>query len=144
MKEFYGTEMISKHADGFDIWNRTVNPPEYYAHCKTLIQALMIRDYAIVNNWQPFPKIHTSKTHEPYIHKSHRGYSIIKQINGKLEYFGVFDKLEDAISERDLLIKYNWSYDNLESLNDGNSWINKTMVTSFRKSNNRFDRYSNW
>ena len=144
MKGILGTEMISKHKDGFDVINRTINPPKYYAHCKTLIQALMIRDYGINNNWKPFPKIHTSKTHEPYIHKSHRGYAILKQINGKIEYFGVFDRLKDAIAERDLLVKYNWSYDEMESLDEGNSWVNKKMTTSFTKSKNRFDRYSNW
>lgn len=144
MKEFYGTEMISKHADGFDIWNRTVNPPEYYAHCKTLIQALMIRDYGVANNWKPFPKSHTSETHEPYIHKRKRGYCIIKQINGKLTYFGIYDKIEDAIAERDLLIKYNWDWDNVcECSEEGDSWIDKVMKTSWRNCS-KYDTFYNW
>ena len=140
-----GTEQICKHKWGYQVYTDTRRTKRrYYGFAKTLIQALMIRDYGKATNYAPFPKIHNSKTHEPYIHKAERGWMIVKSINGKMEYFGVFDRLEDAIAERDLLIKYGWNYDNMECLDEGNSWIDKTMRTSFRKSKNRYDRYSNW
>ena len=144
MKSIPHTEMISKHNEGFDVYNRTDGKRKYYAHCKTLIQALMIRDYGIANNWKPFPKIHTSKTHEKYIHKRHRGYCIIKQIEGRLIYFGIYDKLEDAIAERDLLIKYNWDWDKIcECTDEGDSWIDKVMKTSWRNCS-KYDTLYNW
>ena len=144
MKSIPHTEMISKHNEGFDVYNRTDGKRKYYAHCKTLIQALMIRDYGVANNWKPFPKIHTSETHEPYIHKRERGYCIIKQINGKLTYFGIYDKIEDAIAERDLLIKFDWDWDNVcECSEEGDSWIDKVMKTSWRNCS-KYDTLYNW
>ena len=145
MKNIPGTEMISKHKNGYQIYTDTrSNKRKYYAITKTLIQALMVRDYGIATNWMPFPKIHTSKTHEPYIHKRERGYCIIKEIKGKLHYFGIFDKLEDAIDERDLLIEFDWDIDKLcECVEEGNSWINKAMKSSYQK-RSHYDTFYNW
>lgn len=42
---------------------------------------------------------------------NHGTYEIIKKINGKNEYFGVFHSLEDAIKARELLIKEDWNLD---------------------------------
>ena len=103
--------MISKHKEGYDVYTGTSRKKKYYAHAQTLIQALMKRDYGLANNWKPFPYTHISKTSELYIHDSNGRFMILKEINGNLIYFGTFDTLEDAIAERDLLIKYDWDYD---------------------------------
>ena len=112
MRGIKGTEMISKNSTyGYDVYTGTTRSKKYYAHAKTLIEALMKRDYGIANNWKSLPYNHVSKTKEPYIHNSNGRFMILKDINKKQEYFGTFDTLEDAIAERDLLIKYDWDYD---------------------------------
>ena len=143
MKNIIGTELISKHKYGYQIYTLgTIKTRKYYASCKTLIEALMIRDYGMVNNWKPFPKPWNSKTGERYIHKEDRGYSIKKTIKGKQEYFGVFDRLEDAISERDLLIRFDWDLEVLcECCDEGNSFLDgvKPLKSTFTKYTERRD-----
>lgn len=58
-----------------------------------------------------------------YIHKRVHDngrvvYRVIRWHEGKEEYFGSFNRLEDAQFERDLLMCCNWDYDNLESVDD--------------------------
>ncbi|WP_455645450.1 hypothetical protein [Methanosphaera sp.] len=43
-----------------------------------------------------------------YISYFYGKYQIIKWLNGKTIYFGSFNTLEEAITERDHLIKHNW------------------------------------
>ena len=116
MKSIPGTEyIVSYTVNGyryFRVQKRCNGNSRFYGQGRTLIEALMIRDYGIANDWKPFPT-YNSKTQEPYIHVNRKSYSIVKQINGKLEYFGTFDKLEDAIKERDLLIACDWDWERL-------------------------------
>lgn len=79
---------------------------------KTLIEALMVRDYCTANNWEKKPFRHTS-TDEKHICKSDGGFRVQKTRNGKTEYYGFFNCLEDAVKERDLLIKYDWDLETL-------------------------------
>ena len=145
MKGIKGTEMISKHKDGYDVLTGTSRKRRYYAHAKTLIQALMKRDYGIANNWKPYPYTHISKTSELYIHNSNGRFMILKEINKKMEYFGTFDTMEDAIAERDLLIKCNWDYDVMESIDEGDSWIdNDKLMKSSYSDESHYDTYYNW
>lgn len=47
-------------------------------------------------------------------------YKIQKCVHGRSRNFGTFNKLEDAINERNVLESVNWDYDALLSLpNDG-------------------------
>lgn len=143
MRGIVGTELISKHKYGYQI-NTEGNSKtrKYYGFGRTLIEALMIRDWGMNNEWKPFPKPTNSKTNERYIHKIHRGYAIIKSVNGKLQYFGIFDKLEDAILERDLLEKYNWDLELVcECSNEGISFLSgiKSQKSTFTKHDARLD-----
>lgn len=59
-------------------------------------------------------------------------YEIQKQINGKSKYFGTYNTLEDAQTERDLLIKYNWDIEKLCECHDetvnGKIIVNNRLV----------------
>ena len=90
-------------------------------------------------------------TGEKYIYLNDSGsYSIQKHINGEYIYFNTFTTLEQAIQERDLLIKYGWDMElvceNYDEAIDENSttWLAnvKLMKTSFQKQDNRNDGYS--
>ena len=95
-------------------WN---NPKQRYqvfhgktilATCRTLIEALMCRDWCQANNWKKFTGgmryIHWSKRDKCWhIHKDN-------------EYYGVFYNLEDAMHERDSLVQCDWDYDLLVEL----------------------------
>lgn len=102
----------------------------HYYSCKSLIQALMVRDLLIANDWDPLvvPK-HQTATGEPYIYKSSKTDSFViqKTINGQSVHFNTFKTLEDAILERELLIKYDWDMEKVcENEEEGleEQWLN--------------------
>jgi len=75
---------------------------------RTLIEALVMRDWCQANGWQKFAGgmryIHYFKRDKCWhIHKDN-------------EHYGVFDTLEKAMHERDCLVKCNWDYDLLVEL----------------------------
>ena len=121
MKAIKGTKYITcMQAYNGKTWyivQKTINGVAYnFGTARTLIEALMIRDWCIVNNWKKrYPKTHS--TGEKYIRKVKGYFYVQKVVNGKLEHFGSFKSLEDAIVERDLLIKYNWDLECLCELN---------------------------
>jgi hypothetical protein len=89
----------------------------YFGQYKTISHAKKVRDWLMNHNWQwviPDKEYYKSK----YIRPMYGKYIIEKCINGKSESFGTFNNLEEAIIERDLLIKCNWDYDVLESLGE--------------------------
>lgn len=95
--------------NGYYYVSKHFNDGEHFVGSfKTLIQALMARDWAIQNNWEHYPK--TKKNSEKYITLSNNGtYCVGKTINGKTHYYGGFKTLEEAIKHRDYCVKKGWS-----------------------------------
>ena len=83
---------------------------------KTLIEALMIRDWCREHGWIPF--VHRFQFIQKQSSNSYQIYKHFKQKDGsyKKYCFGCYNTIEDAIEERDLLIKYNWDFEVLCSL----------------------------
>ena len=86
------------------------------ATARTLIEALMIRDWCKENDWKPF--IHRSKFIQKQPYGGYQIYKHFKQKDGsyKKHCFGCYNTIEDAIEERDLLIKYDWDFEAVCSL----------------------------
>ena len=116
MKRIQGTEYISKNKSGYLIqkYNRNTQKMEYYYSSTSLIQVLMVRDLLIANNWNKECIPHKETiTGEKYIYPDAVGYCIRKIIDGQITHFGWFRTLEEAVIERDLLIKCDWDFETL-------------------------------
>lgn len=79
---------------------------------RTLIEALMMRDWCRENNWNKF--VYRSQ----HIQETRCGrFQIYKDIkkdgSSKRETFGTFSSFEEAQKERDLLMKYDWDLETL-------------------------------
>lgn len=114
MKNVFGTEYISfcKEDNNFRVHKRIKGVQKLLGSNKTLIGALMIRDWCEVNNWQKYPKKNTKST-EAYIRIQEKAdplyrYRVAKVINGKEYSFGSFPTLKEAKECRDNCIKHNW------------------------------------
>ena len=116
---------------GYSIDRRVNGETIHYYSCKSLIQALMVRDLLIANDWDEsvVPAIET-RTNEYYIYPvtNGKGYWIAKVVNGKREYFDCCNTLEQAIHERDLLIANDWDIErvcenDVEVKEDGVCWL---------------------
>jgi len=108
MKDIPKTENISQSNGYFRVIKRIDGSEKFIGSGKTLIQALMMRDWAEQNNWQHYPK--KTVTNEKYITRAKSGtYCVGKKINGKTRYYGGFKTLEEAIVFRDKCIKHGWS-----------------------------------
>lgn len=85
-----------------------------YGSFKDLKQAKEYRDLCVEKDWDDslLPRNNFSIIYPlRYIRKTPSGkYSISKKINGRTEYFGVYETLAIAVQERDLLVKYDWDY----------------------------------
>ncbi|MBQ6098994.1 MAG: hypothetical protein IJI80_04440 [Methanobrevibacter sp.] len=117
MKDVPGTENINwcKEDRNYRISKRINGTQKLIGSSKSLISALMIRDWSKANNWKRYPKRDT-KSHEHYIRVNDKAdplyrYRVAKVINGKEYSFGSFPLLEEAIQCRDNCIKNNWSLD---------------------------------
>ena len=64
-----------------------------------------------------------------YVYFNHGRFHVLKFVDGRLESFGSFSVLEDAVSERDFLVSVGWSYDNLESVGVFGDvvWLNRRV-----------------
>lgn len=120
----------------WSIDRRINNKTIHYYSCKSLIECLMVRDLLIHNNWDvTLIPVRGTKTNEKYIYPSPGGgYWIAKSIGCKQEYFDYCNTLEQAIHERDLLIKYNWDIDLVcendeEYQDEGMQWLNGKLRT---------------
>ena len=109
MKDIPGTENISLKTNGYYYVSRYFdNKTHFVGTGKTLIQALMMRDWAEQNNWNHYPK--QTGTNEKYITQVNSGtYCVAKKIKGKTVYYGGFKTLEEAIEYRDFIISKGWS-----------------------------------
>ena len=115
MKHIPGTKYISQHNHGYLIqrYNPSIQKMEYYYSSVSLISVLMVRDLLIAGNWDKSVIPYETIAGEKYIYKDHNGFSVRKAIDGKLIHFGYFENIEDAIIERDLLVKGDWDFDTL-------------------------------
>ena len=146
MRTIPGTKYISSFTSNgkqyYLVQKRVNGETKGFGFGNTLIEALMVRDWCEANNWKKRYS-RPSLTGERYIRKLHGRYCIQKWVNGKCEHFGSFKSLEDAIKERDLLIKYDWDLELLcECLNEGDSWSLKGITSSWTKHKQRNDIFS--
>ena len=88
-----------------------------YASFNNLDEAIMYRDYCVEHNWsKDCIRRKSEKYNLPkYIswNKKAGKYCINKYRDGKVIFHNFYHKLEDALRERDLLIKYDWDEDKL-------------------------------
>ncbi|MGI6448187.1 MAG: hypothetical protein ACOX01_06195 [Methanobrevibacter boviskoreani] len=64
----------------------------------------------IENAWN-VSSMNAQRKYGKYIHKTRDKFVIVKEFNGKKEYFGYYKNLNDALFERDKLIDKNWNMD---------------------------------
>lgn len=122
---------------GWSIDKRINNENVHFFSSVSLIECLMVRDLLIANDWdiRVIPCKET-KTNEKYIFPATNsgGYFIQKSLNGHDEYFEYCRTLEQAIHERDLLIKYNWDMElvceNDDEILGGEMWLNNKLAKS--------------
>lgn len=88
----------------------------YYGTFKTLEEAIQAREYFESRNWDTTIGY---KKHGPHLPKyitydKKRKYFVIHRYNNyKLECWGSYHTLKEAVEERDLLIKCGWDYETL-------------------------------
>lgn len=111
MRDVPGTNNIGFHKtdNRYNVSKSINGKVKHLGSYKTLIGALMIRDWCMANNWKPYPT-HKSED-EKYIQyrEKLKVYEIIKRINNKNEYFGRYHTLEDAKKWRDYFIEHDWN-----------------------------------
>ena len=113
MKERY----ICSRPDGYVV-RKTINKKLiYFGKFKTLEEAIQHRSLLEKNGWKKIKETHRRMGNDRYIYKRVTKYGvrweICKRINGKQEYFGRFDDLEEARRERDMFEKNEWDYENV-------------------------------
>lgn len=95
---------------------------KHFGSFNDLESAKKYRDLCIENNWNEklMPKNNPIAFNPlKYIYKNKTGsYRIMKQRYGKLEDYGTYSNLIDAINERDLLMANNWNLDKVCELTD--------------------------
>ena len=139
MKSIVGTKYISKNGTEYQVSKSINGVHTYMGRGKTLIEALMIRDWCIANKWKCFP----SKFHYLYKCKSGR-WGIQKYVNGKMEYFGTFETKQEAEAEIELLKECDWDLELLcEQGYETIEWLKniKFTKTTFQKQNERNDYF---
>lgn len=104
-----GTEYIHYHKKTklFQITKRFGKSLKSMGYGKTLIEALVKRDWVIANNWKPYPR--TTRTNEKYIQLKDNHYKVLKRIKGKYKTYGSFETLEEAVDYRDFIVSKGWS-----------------------------------
>ena len=86
----------------------------YYGEYDTIEEAIQVRDKEQQKGWKIPPrkrKQYKWNKKRRYIHETPNGTYIIKRYG---QHYGSWKTLEDAIEERDWLIKNNWSYENID------------------------------
>lgn len=111
MRDIPHTEHISRHRD-YNGTGKTMYIVVYknrrLGTARTLIEALMMRDWCVANGWRKFAGgmryLYFCPTNRLwYIHKDN-------------VHHGCFKRLEDAMHERDCLVQCDWDYDLLVEL----------------------------
>lgn len=91
----------------FEIRKRIGGILQYWGSFLTLEEAKMWRAYYMGKEWNANPSFRATQ----YIRRQGNNFLVIKEINGKQEYFGSFDNLSDAQRERDICLACDWDYD---------------------------------
>ncbi|MBQ6220119.1 MAG: hypothetical protein IJH63_10280 [Methanobrevibacter sp.] len=136
MKGIPGTTNISyhKHDDRYSVSKFIDGKVKSMGGFKTLIGALMIRDWCQANNWQPYPKKRSADWKYIQYREDLDVYEIIKNINGKNEYFGRYHNFEEAKKWRDYFQSNGWN-------------VNERLVGSINKNikfhNGKYRIYKN-
>lgn len=105
MRGIPNTRNIIKQDDGYYIRKYINGKHIYLGYGKTLIIALMRLDWCRANNWKPY------RPDKSYIQKTEWGYTLRKWNGERTEHFGLFKTLDEAIKERNLLMRCDWDYD---------------------------------
>lgn len=109
------TKYISKVGNSFRIAKSINGKIKYFGHYSTLEEAITVRDKLIDNGWdESLARKGTTEKGNRGIHRTIRGYDVVKRIDGVLYNFGTFKTLEDAINERDFLEANNYFLDDIE------------------------------
>ena len=87
-----------------------------YGTFNTYQEAITYRQHLIKNNWdkRESHRIRGKTNPHRYITVQNKGvnpYQIVKQIGGRMEYFGCFPTMEEAMVERDFLESIDWDWD---------------------------------
>ena len=136
---------IYKCYDGRYEIRKEINHHKYYwGIFDTLEEAITARDYFVKTGWKLNERHIFLKGN--YIVERNGKFYIVKSIGGKQEYFGVFNNLEDAKEEVELLQRSGWDYDTLESFDETDDgkiqWLDgKLLHTAFEKKPERNDLY---
>ena len=100
----------------FEIRKRIGGVLLYWGSFTTLEEAKLYRAYYIGKNWIVNPHFRNRETR--YIREQEGVFIVNKRTNGKLDYFGTFQNLEDAKNERDICIACNWDLDQIVEFGD--------------------------
>ena len=147
MIELYGlpnTKYINKAKNDFTIVKRINGKVTYLGRGKTLIIALMKRDWCEAHNWQPYPipTYHIRKTDSGTYNLTKK-----KRINGvsRAIYSANFNTYEEAKCEAELLEKYDWDIEKVcecvDETTDGEKWLDNKKAKSFFQSRTRNDYF---
>ena len=139
------TKYINKAKNDFTIVKKINGKATYLGRGKTIIIALMKRDWCEANNWKPYP------TPQYCIRKTHSGtYNLTKKkrINGtsRAIYSANFPTYEDAKNEAELLNKYGWDLEaccnnHEEVLEFGERWLDGKKAKTLFQSRVRNDYF---
>lgn len=111
-----------------------------FGYFKTLDEAIKCREDLVSTNWGDL-NISLQINKEKYISYNGLMYTIQRMINGKLNVYGLFYELDDAIQQRDWLIKHGWS--RLEVPDDSKRHIHKNgnEFLIYKKSHDDIEYY---
>ena len=101
----------------FEIRKRIGGILLYWGSFPTLEEAELYRAYYIGKNWMVNPHFKTRR----YISEIKGRYFIVRKRKGKnkkLEYFGIFNNLDDAKNERDICVACNWDLEQIVEFGD--------------------------
>ena len=87
------------------IITKTINGKTQYYGSYTLLEDAVNQREKLKKQWN---KNKDDKPRHKYIAKQGDKYIILKQLNGKLRYFGTYTTLPEATQARDKLIKNGW------------------------------------
>lgn len=104
-----------KKNGGYYIMKHIRNKNVIFAHFNDLEEVRKYRDHCMWSGWNPkMIKPHPRHDRDPtlkYIREENGKYLLLKNIDGKLESFGLFNTLEEAQKEREWCIKCGWDWD---------------------------------
>lgn len=102
---------ITKTKNGYRIQKNSF----HYGIFATFEEAYKYKQYLEDHDWDKKLAYRKRGKYNPHRYISvNRGvnpYHIVKRIDGRLEYFGCFPTMEEAMAERDFLESINWDWD---------------------------------